>query len=124
MKRLRYNIAVTAAYAAFMGAGVFAFLSPSTSLAQQGGAVIVFAWGGLCLIGSVLGLAGIALQHAPTEVCGVVAVSTASLLWAFSVILQAIHTDNLALGAAACMGCALAGSVLQRWLDASRSPRR
>lgn len=122
--RIRYNIAVTMAYAFFATAGVFAFFSPSAALAQQGGAVIVFAYAALCLIGAISGLVGIAIRHTYTELVGVVAVITASLTWTLSVIFQAFATDNPSFGTAACMGCALAGLVLQRWLDASRSPRR
>ncbi|NUT90850.1 MAG: hypothetical protein HOY78_02355 [Saccharothrix sp.] len=121
---MMHNIAVCVAYVCFAGAGAFAFFSPSVALAQQGGAVIVYAYAILCVLGAVLGLAGIALRRTVAELMGVVGVITASLTWTSAVIFQAFATDNPSFGVAACMGCALAGLVLQRWLDARRSLRR
>lgn len=123
-RQVIHNIAATAAYAFFIGAGVFAFFSPSVALAEQGGRIIVYAYAILCVAGALLGLFGMAVRHPLPELAGVVGVVTASLTWTFSVVFQAFKTDNPSFGVAACMGCALAAFVLQHWLDDSRSLRR
>lgn len=123
-ERLRRNVAVTVAYLFFGFCGVLVFFSPSVALAEQGGVIVVFAWGGCCIAGAVLGLIGIAFDRTLVELLGIGATAAASLTWAAALALQADHTGSAVPLTAACMASASAGLLLQRWLDASRSPRR
>lgn len=120
---LRSELGILTAYSFFGVCGMLVFVTPSVSLAVQGGRFIVYAWAGFCLLGAVMGCLGIVRRSIFTELWGASLTASASLTWAVSLVLQAIDTENAATLTAAGMASALTVLLLQRWLDANRSPR-
>lgn len=121
---LRYDLGVLFAYAFFAMCGVLVTVAPSVSLAAQGGRIFVYVWGACCLVGSVFGLTGIIRRRIFIELWGASLTGSASLTWAVALILQAISTRSAVALTAAGLASALTVLLLQRWLDAHRSPRR
>lgn len=112
------------AYLFFGMCGVLVFFAPSVSLAVQGGRLVIYAWGAFCLIGSALGVVGYLRKRTITELWGASFAAAASLTWAVALVLQAIATDNAVALTAAGLASALTALLLQRGIDANRSPRR
>lgn len=116
----RYGLVVIA-YLLLGLSGVLAFFSASSSLLQQGGLVIVVAWGVFCLTGSILGLFGISTGRTLFELLGCGLGASASLTWTVSLVLQAVARGNALPLTAACMAGMLTVLLIQRWVDASHS---
>jgi hypothetical protein len=121
---LRYDLGVVLAYLFFAMCGVLVIVAPSVSLAAQGGRIFVYVWGASCLVGAVLGLAGVIRRRIFVELWGASLTGSASLTWAVALILQAVATRSAVALTAAALASALTVLLLQRWLDARRSPRR
>lgn len=126
LQRLRWKGFVVTAYILFGIAGVSALQTPSVSLEQQGGLIIIIAWSVCCMLGMVLGLTGFLLGRIALEIIGIGLFTAASLTWALAVILQAMTgTNSVARTVTAiCLALIVAALLAQRWLDVSRSPHR
>lgn len=87
---------------------------PSSSLVDQGGWFIVYAWGTFCLVGGISGGLGLIFKRRPVEVLGAALGVTASLTWCASLVLQAVSTENAVPLTAACMTASLAAMFAHR----------
>jgi hypothetical protein len=126
LQRLRWKGFVVTAYILFGIAGFSALQTPSVSLEQQGGFIIIVAWSSCCLLGMTLGLTGFLLGRIVLEILGIGLFTAASLTWALAVILQAMTGSNgvARTVTAICLALIVAALLAQRWLDVSRSPHR
>lgn len=126
LQRLRWKVFAVAAYVLLGIAGISALQTPSVSLEQQGGLVIIIAWSGCCILGMLMGLIGFLLKKVYIEILGIGLLTAASLTWATAVILQAVTgTNNVARTVTAiCLALSVAALLAQRWLDVSRSSHR
>lgn len=126
MQRLRWKGFVVTAYLLLGIAGISALQTPSVSLEQQGGSIIIIAWSACCLLGMTLGLCGFLLSRIVVEIMGIGLLTAASLTWATAVILQAMTgTSGIARTVTAiCLALTVTSLLAQRWLDVSRSPYR
>lgn len=126
LQRLRWKGFVVTAYLLFGIAGISALQTPSMSLEQQGGLIIIIAWSACCTLGMVLGLAGFLLGRIVLEIIGIGLFTAASLTWALAVVLQAMSgTNSVARTVTAiCLALIVSALLAQRWLDVSRSPYR
>lgn len=112
------------AYTALTICGVLTFFAvPSTSLAEQGGQIIVIAWGLLCLLGGLGGLFGLFRRKLLVELIGNAFGGTASLLFVAALVLQAVHSGSAVPLTAASMLFTLTALLVQRWVDAWRPHR-
>lgn len=115
---------LTVAYVMLTLSGVLTFFAvPSTSLAQQGGQIIVVAWGLLCLLGGLGAIYGLFSRKLLVELIGGALGATASLLFVAALVLQAVRTGSAVPLTAASMLSMLTALLVQRWVDAWR-PRR
>jgi hypothetical protein len=102
-------------YLALGSCGALVFVAtPSSSLVDQGGTLVVYSWGVICLVGGISGALGMIIRRRPVEVLGAALGVTASLTWCLSLILQAVSTENAVPLTAACMAASLAGMFAQR----------
>lgn len=102
-------------YALLASAGLLVFVStPSSSLVDQGGWIIVYTWGTFCLVGGTAGATGLIFKRRPIEVLGAALGVTASLTWCTSLVLQAVSTQNAVPLTAACMTASLAAMFAHR----------
>lgn len=109
------------AYTFFATCGLLAFLvTPSTSLARQGGQIIVVAFGVLCLASGICGIVGLTTRRVVVELFGASLFGAACLTWGASVVLQAISTGSWVPLTAACLAFGLVALITQRWMDARR----
>jgi hypothetical protein len=126
LQRLRWKAFAVAAYLLLGLAGISALQTPSISLEQQGGIIIIFAWSSCCIFGMLLGLCGFIFRKVALEIIGIGLLTAASLTWATAVILQAMSgTNSVARTVTAiCLALTVAALLAQRWLDVSRPPNR
>lgn len=99
---------------------IFVVTAPSTSLARQGGLVIVIIWGVLCLLGGLLGVVGLLTRRMLVELIGASMAGVAWFTWAAALVLQAISTGSAAPLTAACLALGVTVLIAQRWVDARR----
>lgn len=104
-------------------AGVSALQTPSISLEQQGGLIIIIAWSSCCILGMFMSLVGFLFKRVLIEILGIGLLTAASLTWATAVILQATTGTNTVARTvtAICLALSVAALLAQRWLDVSRS---
>lgn len=112
----------TGAYLALLGAGVLTFFVASPTLVQRGGYLIVIAWGVFCILGGVLGVAGLLTGTVLIRLMGAALSATAGMVWFVALALQA--TEKLTAGIAACLALVMTLLFAQRWVDAYRASRR
>lgn len=124
LKRLRWKGFVVTAYLLMGVAGVSALQTPSASLKEQGGYIIIVAWSAFCILGMLFGLSGFLLSRGVLEIIGIGLLTAASLTWATAVILQAMANTNSVAVAAICLALAVTALLIQRLLDVARSPNR
>lgn len=118
----RHNGFAITSYILFGVAGVLAFFVPSPSLQGQGGLLVLYGWGGACILGSCFGLCGVFRGIAVASLLGFSFCSVVSLVWFAALVLQTVKTGNVAALTAACLVGALTGQLAQRWSDVSRPP--
>lgn len=123
--KIRSQLPMSIAYLLFAASGTVALaVQPSTALENQGGKVIVVAWGVLCLTVSVLGLIGIFFRQLVIELIGTGLASSASLVLSAALTLQAVTTASAVPLTSACATGALSFLFAQRFRDRLRSPDR
>lgn len=106
-------------------AGLLVFVSvPSSSLVDQGNWFIVYTWGTFCLVGGVLGGAGLIFQKRPIEVLGAALGVTASLTWCTALVLQAVSVGSAVPLTAACMTASLAAMFAHRCCNGAVQVRK
>lgn len=116
-RRRREQVLLTCCYALFALSGLLAlFLLASPILLSQGGRVIVDVWGGFCLVGGLGGVIGLVWPLALVETVGVILLSSASLTWTVSLILQAVTAGTTVPLTAASIAGALTAKLAHRAL--------
>lgn len=102
-------------YVLLGSSGLLVFIStPSSSLVDQGGWIIVYTWGTFCLVGGIGGVLGLIFRRRPIEVLGAALGVTASLTWCASLVLQAVSIGSAVPLTAACMTASLASMFAHR----------
>ena len=124
LRRLRWKGFVVTAYFLMGVAGISALQTPSASLQQQGGYIIIVAWSACCILGMLFGLSGFLLPRGVLEIIGIGLLIAASLTLATAVILQAVANTNSVAVAAICLALAVTALFVQRLLDVLRAPHR
>jgi hypothetical protein len=110
-------ILLACCYSLFALAGALAlFAFPSPSLLSQGGRVIVDVWALFCLVGGIAGVVGLVLPRPQVEAGGVIFLSSASLTWTVSLILQAVSAGTVIPLTAAAIAGALTAKLAHRVL--------
>lgn len=113
----RMWILLACGYALFATCGGLAFfITPSPSLASQGGATIVSVWASFCAFGGLTALVGLLVPIALLELTGVILLSSASLTWTVSLLLQGIAQGSTTPMTAACIAGALSCILAHRAL--------
>lgn len=113
---------MTIAYLLIAAAGVSAFSTPSPAISSQGGQLIAFAWSGLCTLGGVAGLLGIALHRVIVDVTGAYVCASACVVWGAAVMLQAFTTAASTSITATCVAFAMTALFARRATDIKRAP--
>jgi hypothetical protein len=112
----------TAAYAALATAGVLSFFAASPTLVQRGGYLVVITWGVFCILGGLLGVAGLITGTVLIRLIGAALSATAGMVWFVALALQT--TERATTGIAACLALVMTLLFAQRWVDAYRASRR
>jgi hypothetical protein len=110
------------AYFALTLTGVLTFFAASPTLMQRGGYVIVVAWALFCIVGGVLGVAGLLTGTVLIRLIGAALSATAGMVWFVALALQA--TQRISAGVGACLALVMTLLFAQRWVDAYRASRR
>lgn len=106
------------AYLLIAAAGVSVIVdAPSPALSRQGGTAIVAAWASLCILGGLLGVAGVLAHKVVLDVTGAGLCSTACLVWGASVVLQAVNANTTGSVTAACVAFTVQSLFLRRFVD-------
>lgn len=126
LKLIRWKGLVVATYILLGTAGIFALQSPSASLRQQGGYLIVVVWSTCCILGMALALTGFFSSKTVLEIIGIGLLTAASLTWAGAIVLQAKDSVNgvAPTVTAICVALSVTMLLVQRGLDVARSPNR
>lgn len=110
------------AYAVLAVSGVLSFISASPTLIQRGGHGVVVIWGVFCIVGGVLGVAGLVTGTVLIRLIGAALSATAGMVWFVALALQAQERGTAAI--AACLALVMTLLFAQRWVDAYRASRR
>lgn len=110
------------AYAALATAGVLTFFAASPALVQRGGYIIVGLWGVFCIVGGLVGVAGLLTGQVLIRLIGASLSATAGVVWFVALAFQA--TERATTGIAACLALVMTLLFAQRWVDAYRASRR